>query len=323
MSKVIGIDVSKTSFDVAFLAENDSATVKKYQNHTDGFEAFHTALSGDEHVVMEATGAYHLALATYLHERGIKVSVINPLVIRRFSQMSLSRTKTDHKDAVLIARYGRLHAPQLWRPRKGLMEELRQCVTVMDSLVKQQTALTNQLQARQALPARFAPADHALQQALEAIELSIVNLEKDMLSLVEKECRQTYVALKSIPGVGPKTAMLLIAITDGFERFENVKQLVSYIGLSPRIFESGTSVKGKARIAKMGMGTIRKLLYMCAWSAKRCNAACRELYDRLKAKGKPEKVIKIAIAHKLLRIAFAIGRKQTTFEKNHHLKFAF
>ena len=73
----------------------------------------------------------------------------------------------------------------------------------------------------------------------------------------------------------------------------------------------------------MGTGKLRKLLYLCSWSAKRCNVYCKEMYERLKAKSKPEKVIKIAIANKLLRQAFAVGKYGTEFNANYQNQFAF
>lgn len=107
--------------------------------------------------------------------------------------------------------------------------------------------------------------------------------------------------------------MMLIAITDDFTKFEHYKQLIAYVGFSPRIYESGTSVRGKGHICKMGKSQIRKLLYLCTWTAKRYNKTCREMYDRLHAKGKPERVIKIAIANKLLKQAFAVATSKQKY----------
>lgn len=101
---------------------------------------------------------------------------------------------------------------------------------------------------------------------------------------------------------------MLIIATDGFGMFENYKQVISYFGLAPRIYESGTSVKGKGHICKMGMGQMRKVLYMAATSAIRCNKACKELYDRLRTKGKPYRVALIAAVNKLIKQAFAIAK---------------
>ena len=126
-----------------------------------------------------------------------------------------------------------------------------------------------------------------------------------------------YQNIQSIPGIGKKTALMLIVISAGFKKFSNAKQLCSYIGLSPRIFESGTSVKGKARITKMGMSQIRSMLYVCAWSAKRYNETCKSMYERLVNAGKPKKVALIAVANKLLKQCFAIGTKNETFNNNY------
>ncbi len=123
--------------------------------------------------------------------------------------------------------------------------------------------------------------------------------------------------IKSIPGLGKKTAMALIVLSGGFERFDDYRKLSSYIGICPRLFESGTSVKGKARICKMGMSRIRAMLYICAWSAKRCNKACKELYERLVAKGKAKKLALIAVANKLLKQAFAIATQKTKYNENY------
>lgn len=98
---------------------------------------------------------------------------------------------------------------------------------------------------------------------------------------------------------------------------EHYKQLIAYVGFSPRIYESGTSVRGKGHICKMGKSPIRKLLYLCTWTAKRYNKTCREMYERLHVKGKPERVIKIAIANKLLKQAFAVATKKEKYIENY------
>ena len=98
MSKVIGIDISKETFNVAF-DQHGYWINEKFRNLKRGFSSFSKYLTPQDHCVMEASGPYYLPLAMDLFQRGIPVSVVNPLVIRRFSQMRLSRTKTDKKDA--------------------------------------------------------------------------------------------------------------------------------------------------------------------------------------------------------------------------------
>ena len=102
-------------------------------------------------------------------------------------------------------------------------------------------------------------------------------------------------------------------VTDGFSRFEGVKALSAYVGISPSTFCSGPSIRGRGAIAKLGQGRMRQLLYLCSWTAKRYNPACAALYARLRAAGKPPKVINVAIAHKLLRQAFAVATQNRPF----------
>jgi len=109
-----GVDISKLFFDVAFMAEG-RYRYYKFNNDAAGFKALLEVLPEDSHVVMEASGPYYLQLACYLTGQAIAVSVVNPLVVRRFSQMRMSRAKTDKKDAMMIAEYGKTERPGLWK----------------------------------------------------------------------------------------------------------------------------------------------------------------------------------------------------------------
>lgn len=100
----------------------------------------------------------------------------------------------------------------------------------------------------------------------------------------------------------------------GFTTFQNYRQLIAKAGLCPREFSSGTSVRGKARISKMGGALIRSKLFMCSWSARKANSACRALYDRLVAKGKNGKLALIAVCNKLLKQAFAIVKSGVAYQ---------
>ena len=120
----------------------------------------------------------------------------------------------------------------------------------------------------------------------------------------------------SITGIGKRTAIYLIVLTHGFEKFENSRQLISYFGLNPIIRESGSSVRGKSRISKAGNNHIRNLLFMCAFTACEHNKSCREIYQRLIAKGKSKKLALIAVANKLLKQAFAIAKSGLYYDEN-------
>ena len=123
--------------------------------------------------------------------------------------------------------------------------------------------------------------------------------------------------LQTIPGLGKKTAVMLLVATNYFKNFETASQLCCYAGLTPVIRQSGTSVKGKPRISKIGNPKLRNLLFMCAFNACKCNKACKELYERIVAKGKSKKLALIAVCNKLLKQAFAIAKSGLCYDENY------
>jgi transposase len=221
--------------------------------------------------------------------------------------MKLSRAKTDKADARLIAEYGRLHQPPLWQPPLAFINELQQESSLLEQLLKQRTALGNHQHALLQQPHISEQARQTLTDLLDQLEEQIKQLEESIARKSKVEFAPLLKVLTSIPGIGLKTAIQLLLITNAFQRFDNAKQLSAYVGLAPRLYESGSSVRGKGHLAKLGMGQMRKLLYLCALSASKCNQACQQLYDRLLAKGKAKKLALIAVANKLLKQAFAMA----------------
>jgi transposase len=314
----VGIDISKLTFDVAVFCKEDSKYKHhKFSNNDEGFNLLLELLNTSEDIcVMEASGVYYLKLATFLSDRGIAVSVVNPLIIRRFSQMRMSRAKTDKKDAMLIAEYGKTQQPDLWQGEAEYVLELKQMFAYLEQLNKNKSAFTVQKETFNHNPVTSKLVGDSINFVVRTIEAEIKQIEKAMELIIKTHHKEMFDHLKSIPGLGTKTSLLLIVISGGFSKFENYKQLASYVGISPRIFESGTSIKGRSKICKMGMSKIRAMLYVCAWSAKRCNKNCKELYDRLVEKGKAKKLALIAVVNKLLKQAFAIATKKEYYSVN-------
>jgi transposase len=313
-----GIDVSKKSFDVAY-KETGEVRTKKFAYTQEGMEACMGFIPCGTQVIMESTGTYHLHLATFLHERGVGVSVVNPLSVKRFSQALMLRTKTDRADSLLLIEYGEVFTPPLWKVPEAGYVRIRQLLRLVEQLQQQEVAMSNQLEAIRhsvvqdpfvtaRLEARIKESEADQKEAARQMEALAVSLEKE-----------AFDHLQGIPGIGKKTALVLLAVTGGMKEFESAKQLSSYFGLCPRIYDSGSSVKGKARICKMGMSSIRKLLYLCSLSAVRCNRACRELYERLLKNGKPKKLALIAVANKLLKQCFSIVKNRQPYKEDFHV----
>ena len=123
-------------------------------------------------------------------------------------------------------------------------------------------------------------------------------------------------------GIGKRATAILIVSTRGFKHTETYQQLISYAGLSPKEYTSSSTIRGKVRICKQGSSLLRHTLYMCALNAKKTNSACKELFDRLVAKGKNKKPAIIAVANKLLKQVIGVVKTECLFDRNYYKKIA-
>ena len=306
----IGIDISKSSFIAAYPSTNGYRT-KTYPNTIAGIRKFIATLSvAEHHCIMEATGNYCFLLLYLLHQSGIVVSLVNPKQIKHFARMMMAVTKTDEKDACMIAMYGEKMNPPVYKMPSQAIILLRQKKTVIRQLRKQLVASKNLRESLVVLPYR----DKACVRALDkTIDFLTRQLEAELADIASAEFDKQLKALTSTKGIGITLATALILTTGGFTYFDNAKQLSRFIGICPTYQQSGTSVNIKGHINRNGDEHLRSLLYVASWSALRSNAACRESYLRLKANGKPSKVALIAVANKLVRQAFAIATTDSTY----------
>lgn len=316
----VGIDVSKDKLDVAIPQPKGNYLSFQVANSPAGFTLLGNRLPVDACCIMEATGAYHCQLAFFLVEQGIAVVVVNPLSAKHFAKMNLLKTKTDKADAALLAQYGQRLQPPLWQPPTPHLIELKQLYAVVEQLTKQQTALLNQKQALQLMPNYSKKAVDVIDEQLIGLQQSLAQLEQHLQDLLHQHYDELNDRLQSIPGIGPASALLLIIVSQGFQAFEHANQLIAYVGLAPRIYQSGKTCF-KSHISKQGTARLRKVLYVAAWSAKRYNKGCQDLYERLLQKGKPPQLALIAVANKLIKQAFAIAKANTTYQKNYQPNF--
>jgi transposase len=177
--------------------------------------------------------------------------VLNPLVIKRFIQMHLSKGKSDRKDAQWLLRYGQQQAVKVWQPEETVLVECRQLEQVTEQLLKQKTMVSNALEALQQQPIVSKRAVKPLQHTLQALTRQVEAVEAQLLALLEQRFAAEMRLLCSIPGIGRKTAGMLLLFAGGFTRLDNYRQLIAMAGLSPREHSSGTSIRGKVRITKM------------------------------------------------------------------------
>lgn len=304
-----GIDVSKDTLD----AFNEQTGHNVFENNLKGFRDLLKWAQSESYYVMEATGVYHKKLACFLHNKKCAVSVVNPLIIKRFSQMLLRSTKTDKADAMMICKYAQQNHPSLWNPPAVYIEACLDLNGLLSMMLKQRTALKNKAHALKTKGCLEKKVFRSINQCIDSLNKQIDRLEEDMVRHIEENEADLFCQLKSIPGVGVKTAVFLIVITNGFRQFETSKQLSSYLGMAPSIKTSGSSIKGQSRITKAGNSHIRTLLFFSSFNACKYNPACKELYDRLTGKGKSKKLALIAVANKIIKQAFALSKSGEFF----------
>ena len=311
--KYIGIDISKATFTAAFPQERGIRT-ETFSNDAKGIRRFIGKLDAQSHhCVMEATGNYCFLLLYLLDKAGIRASLINPKKIKNYSRVMMSVTKTDAKDACLIADFGERFKPEPYRFPSEQIMILKQKKTVLRQLQKQLTATRNLQSSLEPLPVKDKKCLSSLKQTVTFIEKQIKYMQKEMEAVVSDVFDRQLKLLTSIKGIGVTLATALILATGGFTYFDNAKQVSRFIGICPTIEQSGTSINIRGHINKNGDENLRSLLYIAAWSASRHNASCRELYQRLRGRGKSGKLAMVAVANKLVRQAFAVVSSNTSY----------
>lgn len=305
----VGIDISKDSFDVSF----PDGSHQVFENLVCGYKLLFRHLPLNAHVVMEQTGPYHLKLALFLVEKEVKVSVVNALTIKRFTQMRLKITKTDKADAEMIRQFGIWDQPEAWIPPSDFIIESKALEQLTQLLVKQSTQLKNQKHSIVKTKGSKA-AIKLIERHISQIKRDLQKLDEQLEDLVKQHMGDLLSVTTSIPGIGKKTAIALIIATNGFQNFESAKQLSSFFGIAPTLRLSGSSIKGRSRISKTGKKEVRNLLFLCSFTAYKHNEACKQLYDRLVAKGKSPKLALIAVANKLLKQVMAIAKSGIPYD---------
>ncbi|WP_118898855.1 transposase [Neisseria lactamica] len=312
----LGIDVSKNTLDCCLISDgifyerkfkNDSVGIDKLQKWLDEHGADHTL-----HCCCEATGTYYEESAKAIARR-YKMSVVNPRTIKGFSTAVMNRSKTDRQDAKLIARYCQAMKPEQWQPFTPEHRQLQELVRYI--------ARTKQQRASEQTKYKTAPdfIKPHIQETINHFTQLIDSLEQELQAYYRNNPEQDkrIKTLKSIDGIGENSAAVLCSIIT--ERFTHAKQLVAYLGLDPKEHQSGTSVKGRTRISKIGKSETRAALYMPALVAYRMGAF-PDFTARLKAKGKPPKVIIVAIMRKLAVIAFNLLKNGEEFDRSRYRK---
>jgi transposase len=315
----LGIDVAKVKLDCALRLPNGKFRAKVIPNSLEGFTALSRWLAAQKadsvHVCMEATGTYWEDIAQYLATAGLTVSVVNPAQIKAYSASRLTRSKTDTVDAKLIADFCAERQPLAWQARSEAEVALRALVLRLDALQTMRTQESNRL-----LVAREAVRDD-IQQHLDWLDKAVGQLIDAINDHIGHHpvLKQQRELLDSIPGIGERTSAIILAFYADTSRFANSRQAAAFAGLDPRQYESGSSIKGKPRLSKVGHAFLRKALYMPAMVTLYKTAWGKQFRSRLAGAGKPNKLIIGAMMRKLIHVAFGVLKSAKPFNSAMHL----
>ncbi len=314
---VVGIDVSKATFDACLLTPDGKAREKAFPNDPGGFAALLAWADGHgagptTHVGMEATGGYEDALATALHAAGRVVSVVDPTRIKYAGVMRGRRNKTDEADARLIAAYTRDEAPPPWSPPTPEVRELQALVRRRDDLRQ----LAAHDKARLDAPLLTPAARKSVARVIKLLgkEADAMQAAADALIAATPALADDAALLASIPGVGTQTASTVLAERPSLDRVPSAQSAAAYCGLSPREFRSGSSVRGRTRLSKSGNARLRKALYLPTLTAVRFNPVLKGFFNRLVTAGKAKTAAVGACMRKLVMIGYGVLKNRTPFD---------
>jgi transposase len=305
----VGIDVSKSWFDVCVL--EDSHRRSRFDNNEKGFaELLEFLGSKPVHVCLEGTGGYERALCLFLSGEGVRLSMVNALMVRRFGEGLGIVHKTDPVDAWLLAEFCRVSRPAPRHFEGSARRELRQLAGAWKDLQKQLL----QVKARMCSPMLPDSAKHGLEIAKEGLSDAL----KEMWAQIERvlsenvDIAEDFALLCSVPGIANKSAVQILAHLpeDGLR---SARSLANYAGVVPCQRESGTSRRG-SQIGSRCNRNLRRTLFMCGMVARRFCPHLKAFALRLIAAGKTKKQAIVAIMRKLTHAIFAILTKRETYQ---------
>lgn len=282
--------------------------VSKIENSPRAIRAWLKSITTPARLAVEATGAYHLELADQAHKAGLTVYILNPRAIRQYRESVGQRAKNDRCDALLIARYVDREHDEL-RPYTPLDARQRR---VWQLLKRRATLVKSSQQVQQSL-AGITALGQARKQALSELDRLIALIEKQIETLLKELGLWELVnCCQSVRGIGRVTGMGLVIAFDRGD-FESADAFVAYLGMDVRVRDSGKFV-GQRKLTKKGDGEYRRLIYNAAVTAGRYDF--KPYLERFKDRGMKSTQAYVALARKLIRIAFALMKNREQFDPN-------
>jgi len=294
----LGCDVGKA--EIVVFDSRDSSCVK-LANTPQALARWAEGLERECLAICEATGGYEANLLTALLNAGRSVHRADARKVKAFIRSFGTLGKTDTIDARALALYGaeRVQHLRRWSAPNETRLKLQGLIHARQDMVAQRTACSNRLKApgaQEAQPYFTALAD-CLDQQIAAIETQISTLIAS-----DDHLTKAAAVLRSVPGIGHKTAFALLALMPELGTCSG-KQIASLAGLAPHPRQSGNA--DAYRHVRGGRPDVKKAMFMAALSASTRSKTMKIVYQRLIANGKKPLVAITAIMRKIIVIANA------------------
>ncbi len=333
VKQVVGLDVAQNELVVCLGKMYDDWSPqlyasKTFTNTSNGFESLVEWVNklSDPTIpvryVMEATGVYHEALAYWLDEQEMEVSIVLPSKISNYVRTLDVKTVTDKTASEAIARFGLERKLERWTRPKGIFKKLRQLTRERGQLIEIRTVCKNQLHAEQSEAEPHKKSIARTKKRIDMLDKQEDEIEAELREMikVDPEVRALVILLCSLPGIGLLTAATVLGETNGFDLIRNKRQLTSYAGLDVKEKQSGTSVKGKPRISKKGNKQLRKAMHLPALTAIRHDERFKGIFARLVSKHGIKMKAAVAVQRKLLEMTFTLYKTNKPYDPDHFKK---
>lgn len=331
MVRYIGMDVHREFAQIAVVEGGLVRDEGRIGVTPEALRRWACSLRNDDEVALEATGNSD-AIANLLLSLVARVVVSNPSKTRAIAE---AKVKTDKVDARILAQLlAADFLPPVWLP-DDRTRTLRRQVMRRAHLVRARTRIKNQVHAilarnlvptppvtdlfgktgRHWLSRQELPAD---ERSTVAALLRQLDFHGDELAIVDKELAAQALTdpvvgrLMTIPGIDAIAGISIVAAVGDFFRFNDPDKLVAYIGLNPKVRQSGNSAPVHGRISKTGRGHVRGVLVEAAWSASRAPGPLRAFYQRVNARRGFQKAV-VATARKMTVLAWHLVTKDQDY----------
>lgn len=327
----VGVDISKLKLDVVFFDKQTPNLSEHFivENNSKGVKSIITILKKrkiDPANVLfccENTGVYTFPLSSYLSETNLDCWVVPAIEIKR--SKGISRGKNDKADAKDIALYSLRNIDKLKLSSlpERTIQELKLLHTEREKVMKSLKLFDATKENIDFMPKQVYKSINSINtKSIKFLKATLKEIEKKMKEIINNEpkLKNQFELVKSVPGVGDRTAIYMLITTKGFTTFDNARKFACYSGTAPFEHSSGTSIKGRTKVNHMADKKMKSILQMCALVAVKHDPQLKEYYNKKKAEGKNAMLVLNNVKCKIISRVFSVINRQTPYINTH--KFA-